>query len=73
MRRIPSKVKKVIQATTNSYLSIMAHAHMHFNLGRVCRSITRQCHLFFFWEIQKAPLATVFLYVFLFVFFFSHP
>lgn len=48
---------------------------------RICISIWDVCvvqlHVsvifFFFWEIQKAPLATVFLYVFLFVFFFSHP
>jgi hypothetical protein len=75
MRRRPSKVKKVIQATTNSYLSIMPHAHTHFNLGRVVADL--QLHVsVIFWEIQKAPLATVFrfwLYVLLFVLFFSHP
>ena len=63
------KVKKVIQATVNSwYLSIMVHAyiHHHFNLGS--SSITRQCHLSFCFGKYKGLLwqsvSSIWLYVF---------
>jgi hypothetical protein len=76
MRRIPSKVKKVIQATTNSYLSIMAHAYMHFNLGRVVAD--HQLHvsvIFFFSGNTKGSfgnsLSVLALRIFICVFFFS--
>ena len=81
MTPIPSKVKKVIQATTNRYLSIMAHAYTqthHFNLGPVVaglESITRQCHLFFFllyFGKYKGSFSSLLVWLYVFYLSFTH-